>query len=257
MSEAQRLLPVKAAPLHPREFLAHFEASACARGFRIEEMGAAEGCPLLAFTRRTTGTKPRIYLSAGVHGDEPAPPFALARLLADGVFDDRAVWFLVPLINPGGLIRGTRESPAGVDLNRDYRNPQTPEVRAHVRWLERQPGFTVSFCLHEDWESQGFYLYELNPANRPSLAPAMLAAVAARFPIDRSPSIDGRPAEGGVIRPVSDPHLRNLWPEAIYLRSRHTTLSYTLESPSALPLESRIEMLTTALRAALGNVLAG
>lgn len=255
MSEGQSPRPVKAAPLDPRDFLVRFEAVARQHGFRTEAMGTAEGCPLLAFTRRTVGPRPRVYLSAGVHGDEPAPPLALARLLAEGAFDDRAVWFLVPLVNPGGLTQGTRENRAGVDLNRDYRHLRTPEVRAHVGWLERQPAFAVTFCLHEDWEARGFYLYELNPARRPSLAPAMLGAVGARFPIDFSPVIDGRPAEGGVIRPESDPRLRDLWPEAIYLRARHTTLSYTLESPSALPLETRIEMLATAARSGLAAAL--
>ena len=31
-----------------------------------------------------------------------------------------------------------------------------------MRWLARQPNFDLAVCVHEDWESVGFYLYELN-----------------------------------------------------------------------------------------------
>jgi hypothetical protein len=71
-----------------------------------------------------------------------------------------------------------RENAAGIDLNRDYRHLQSPEVRAHVDWLQRQPRFDVALCLHEDWESNGFYVYELNPDNRPSFAEKILEAAA-------------------------------------------------------------------------------
>ena len=37
--------------------------------------------------------------------------------------------------------------------------------------------------------------------------------------------------------------MRETWPEAIYLRAHHTTLSYTIESPSAFPLDQRIAIL--------------
>jgi hypothetical protein len=160
------------------------------------------------------------------------------------------------LINPQGFRRATRENGTGLDLNRDYKALQSPEVRAHVAWLQRQPPFDVVFCLHEDWESQGFYLYELNPENRPTLAPAMLAAARVHGAIESATMIDGRESvEPGIIRPVSDPLLRETWPEAIYLREHHGTLQYTIESPSALPLEQRIVILAAAITGALQEFL--
>ena len=215
-------------------------------------MGEAAGVPLLALTKPAPAGHPRVYLSAGIHGDEPAPPQALLQLLETGFFDPRAAWFLCPLLNPGGLIRGTREDPAGRDLNRDYRAPQSPEVRAHVAWLQRQPGFDLTLSLHEDWEAQGFYLYELNPDGRASLADAMIAAVRRVCPIETAPEIDGRPAAApGIIRPDPDPAKRELWPEAIYLHAHHTRLGYTLESPSVLPLAQRLAAQAAAVTAAL------
>jgi len=249
---------VKAAPLDPLALVSRFDAAASAAGFRMEQYGAIDGCPLPTFTKRTPGPRPRIYLSAGMHGDEPAAPLALREMLSAGLFDARASWFLCPLLNPTGHARGTRENAAGHDLNRDYQDLRQPETRAHVAWLERQPRFDLTLCLHEDWESRGFYLYELNPANRPSLAPEMINAAAQVCAIEDAAVIDGREsAAPGIIRPVSDPLLRANWPEAIYLRNHHTTLSYTLESPSMLPLAQRVRVLRLAVAAALTRATRG
>lgn len=236
----------------PATLAARFEAAGLAAGFRIERFGEAAGCPLLGLTKRTRGPRPRIYLSAGIHGDEPAPPLALLEMLGAGLFDDRAVWFICPLLNPAGFALGTRESANSLDLNRDYKDLRSSEIAAHAAWLRRQPNFDLTLCLHEDWESTGFYLYELNPHSRLSLAEPMITAAEAVCPIDPATEIDGRPVDArGIIRPVNDPLLRENWPEAIYLRAHHTTLSYTLETPSSLPLAQRIVTLRATVEAAL------
>lgn len=243
-------------PLDPVEFTSRFADAARRARFRTEPFGAIDGHPLTAFTKRAPGPRPRVYLSAGIHGDEPAPPLALLRLMQEDFFDDRCTWFVCPLLNPTGFLRGTRENSAGVDLNRDYKTPQSPEVRAHVRWLQHQPNFDLILCLHEDWEANGFYLYELNPLNLPTLANVMVEAARAHGPIESASVIDGRPiAEPAIIRPVSDPVLRDTWPEAIYLRHCHGPLDYTLETPSGLPLEQRITTQCAVLRAALAAFL--
>jgi murein peptide amidase A len=234
-------------------FLERIDGAARAAGFVVERFGAIAGYPLLALTKRTPGPRPRVYLSAGIHGDEPAPPFALLEMIEAGMFDDRATWFICPLLNPVGFTRGTRENADPLDLNRDYKDLRSAEIAAHVAWLRRQPNFDLVLCLHEDWESAGYYLYELNPLDRPSLAVPMIDAVREVCPIETGAVIDGRDAAApGIIRPVADPLLRESWPEAIYLRAHHSTLTYTLESPSARPLAQRI----AAHRRAVGTALA-
>jgi hypothetical protein len=247
---------VKAATaLDPRSYLTQVEAAARSTGFRVERFGEIAGFPLLALTKRTPGPRPRIYLSSGIHGDEPAPPFALLQMIESGKFDDRATWFICPLLNPVGFTLGTRENAGALDLNRDYKDLRTAEITAHVAWLRRQPNFDLVLCVHEDWESLGYYLYELNPRRRPSLAPTIIESVARVCPIDRSSMIDGRETDApGIIRPVSDPLLRETWPEAIYLRAHHTTLSYTLESPSSLPLAQRVAAHRVAIETALTRI---
>jgi hypothetical protein len=195
----------------------------------------------------------RIYLSAGIHGDEPAGPLAALRLLRENRWPANAELWFCPCLNPMGFVLNRRENDKGKDLNRDYRHLETTEVRAHIAWLERQPQFDLCLCLHEDWESHGFYVYELNPENRPSLAEAMIACIAEVCPIDPSEIIEDRPARGGIIHPNLDPHTRPQWAEAFYLIVNKTRLSYTLEAPSDFPLTTRVNALVAGVNAALAT----
>lgn len=245
-----------ALPLDPAEFIPRFDAAARQAGFVAEQFGEIHGFALRAYTKLAAPTAPRIYVSSGMHGDEPAPPWALLQLVESGFFDARASWWLCPMLNPTGFAHRTRENFERRDLNRDYKQPLSAEVRAHVAWLARQPDFAATFCLHEDYEAAGFYLYELNPTHRATLADATLAAAAKHSPIESAAIIDGREAAApGLIRPVSDPLLRENWPEAIYLRHCHTTLSYTFETASMRPLAGRVATQMAALRAAVDALL--
>lgn len=198
---------------------------------------------------------PRIYISTGIHGDEPAGPLAALRLMRDFHWPDQAEILLLPCLNPIGFTLNKRENPQGIDLNRDYRDPQSTEIKAHVHWLQRQSDFDLCLCLHEDWESHGFYLYELNPEGRPSLAESIIAAVAKVCPIDQSPIIEGREAQDGIIRPSIDLNTRPLWAESFWLLQNKTRLSYTLESPSDFPLDVRVNALVIGVQTAVTQML--
>ena len=193
----------------------------------------------------------RIYISAGIHGDEPAGPLAALKLIRENRWPGNAEVFLLPCLNPIGFKLNRRENADGRDLNRDYRHLKAAEIRAHITWLERQPKFDLYLCLHEDWESHGFYLYEQNPDGKPSLAEKMIEAVKQVCPVDFSENIEGRAAHGGIIRPNISPQERPDWPEAFYLISHKARQGYTLEAPSDFPLPARVNALVAAVNAAI------
>jgi len=235
--------------------------AATAHGWNVAAISVNEQLSLPVFTRpgsivskeesASSVQKPRVYLSAGIHGDEPAGPLAVRQLLQENRWPGGFGLWLCPCLNPTGFLLNRRESAAGVDLNRQYLQPQAPETMAHIAWLEQQPRFDLCLCLHEDWEAHGFYVYELNPDDRPSLAESLVTQVAAVCPIDQSDLIEGRPARNGIIRPSVDPHDRPQWPEAFYLLAHKTRLSYTLEAPSDFPLVSRVAALVVGVNKAL------
>lgn len=229
-------------------------------GWETEQLRCTEDLCLWVFHRKGEGwtgdgacptKKRRIYISTGMHGDEPAGPLAALRLLEENQWPDDAEVWLLPCLNPTGFPANTRENRNKVDLNREYHGSKEPEVVAHIAWLEKQPKYDVALCLHEDWESHGFYVYELNPDGLPSYAESIVEAVRPVCPIDLSSEIEGRPAQGGIIRPSIDPASRPQWPEAFYLLQYKTRLSYTLEAPSDFALKPRVDALVAGTRAVL------
>jgi len=130
---------------------------------------------------------------------------AVTQLLQEDCWPPNVSLWVCPCLNPTGFMLNRRENAEGIDLNRQYLRPTAEETLAHIEWLKRQPSFDLCLCLHEDWEARGFYVYELNPENRPSVAEVIVARVAQVCLIDRSEIIEGRPARDGIIRPSVEP----------------------------------------------------
>ncbi len=237
--------------IHIGQVLEAITAAAASAGWSREVFHETGDLPLLAFKRSVPNAEKRIYVSAGIHGDEPAAPMAVLKLLVENSWPANADIWLCPCLNPVGFVLGTRENAQGHDLNRQYRNTEAAETAAHIAWLAQQPEFDLCLCLHEDWESSGFYLYEINPDGKESLAPSMIEVAKAFCPIDLAAEIDGRPAKDGIIRLPIDPSFRPLWPEAFYLFMNKTRVTCTLEAPSDFALEARVNALTAAVRVAL------
>jgi len=245
-----------------RAVLRDIEISAPQHGWSSEIFHQTPEFKFLALHRsplslRTPHSAPRIYLSTGIHGDEPAGPLAGLRLLQENKWPENAELWFCPCLNPMGFTLNRRENADGIDLNRDYRNTRSPEVLAHIAWLERQPRFDVYLCLHEDWEAHGFYLYEQNPDGQPTLAETMVSAIQKVCPIDPSEIIEDRPAKNGIIRPNLDPRTRPQWAEAFYLIMHKSRLGHTLEAPSDFPLSTRVNALVTGVNAALESLNQG
>lgn len=240
----------------PDKLLPDLRAAARADSFVVESFGSAGPWPLLALSREGQASQGRrIYLSAGIHGDEPAGVLALLELLREGSLPHAHHYTIFPLLNPVGLASGQRHNGANIDLNRDYSRPQSPEIQNHTAWLDKQVGpLDLGLLLHEDWEARGFYLYELNFGAQPSLAARLLEAAADHLPIETSAEIDGHPAEGGIIRPPSLPEVPGGDPEAIHLYKRFGGVNYTLETPSGRPLAQRVAAHKAAVLAALQHI---
>ena len=235
------------------EILCEIEAAALAHGWQSEDFLNLGPLRLSGLRRvdpssEAKGRK-RIYLSTGIHGDEPSGPLAILRLLEENTWPAANIW-LVPCLNPTGFPQNTRENAAGIDLNRNYRHLTATEISAHVRWLDQQPGFDLSIVLHEDWEANGFYVYELNPHDLPSFAEPIVDSVRDLCPIETAELVDGWAIKAGIIRPQIDPKDRPQWAESLYLVVNKTPRSYTLETPSDFPLALRVETHVRAARRA-------
>ena len=89
------------------------------RGWRVEEFGRSrDGVPMRVFLPHGDGPIAGL-LTAAQHGEE-ADTALMARRLLERVPGDETRWAVVPVLNPDGLLNGTRQNAAGVDLNRNF-----------------------------------------------------------------------------------------------------------------------------------------
>jgi protein MpaA len=88
-------------------------------GWRLEEYGRSrDGVALRVFMPAGEGPVAGL-LTAGQHGEEAAASLLVRRLL-ERVPGGATRWAVVPVLNPDGLLGGTRQNAAGVDLNRNF-----------------------------------------------------------------------------------------------------------------------------------------
>jgi hypothetical protein len=182
-----------------------------------------------------------IYISAGIHGDEPATTEGLITW-AERHTDKLAELplLLFPCLNPWGLRLNIRLDQTGVDLNRAFDRDDAPVIAA-LRSVMRGQRFTVALHLHEDYDAQGIYLYEIE-GELPYWGETLLSAARNIIPIDPRSKIDTGKARTGVIRRRLDVRhfaLLGGLPEAVYLHRHHTTHAITFETPSEYGLDQR------------------
>jgi len=88
-------------------------------GWRVEHYGrSGDGVPLRVFLPATDGPVAGLLVAAQ-HGEEGATALLVRRLL-ERVTGHETRWAIVPVANPDGLLNGTRQNAAGVDLNRNF-----------------------------------------------------------------------------------------------------------------------------------------
>jgi hypothetical protein len=210
-------------------------------GLRLRRLASAEGFESFYLATDRVSSTQGLYLSAGIHGDEPAGPEALLRW-AERHAPRLAAWPLLifPCLNPWGIRNNSRVDSAGRDLNRLFHHDEHPVIAA-VRRITKPCHFTVALTMHEDYDAQGIYLYEVQRGSK-RMGEKLLAAARKILPPDPRGRIDGRKSTSGLIRRRISPRVfeRIGFPEAIWLHHHHSEFTFTFETPSEADLELRV-----------------
>jgi murein peptide amidase A len=235
-----------------RHLLQRWRALARRAGLRMQRL-ATDG-DYETFTLRTDALAAEggIYISAGIHGDEAAATEALITWAEQNAARLRRMPLLLfPCLNPWGLVNNSRYDQQGRDLNRLFHTDEAPVVAA-VRRLVRGHRFALALQLHEDYDGQGFYLYEVQRA-RPYWGEALLAVAARHIPIEPRNRVDGRVFHGGLMRRrVERRRFAAMgYPEAIWLHLEHADRTFTIETPSEFALADRVRAQVAVIDAAV------
>ena len=187
---------------------------------------------------------PSLYISTGIHGDEPAGVEALIQW-ALRFLPTLAGWNLqlFPCLNPWGLERNIRCDAEGRDLNRCFNSRKVPQIRAQLALMKGRH-YDAGVMLHEDYDARGFYLYEAS-RQRPHWGDILRDELSAYMAPDPRGRIEGRAARDGVIRRRIDQRLLKQLkghPEALHLYFHHAERTFTFETPSEESLSDRVEI---------------
>jgi len=224
-----------------RALLRRWRKAAREAGWTVRTLATAGDWPVLALDSPAASDTPGgLYVSAGMHGDEAAPPWALLGWFEAnaGRLAGRPV-ALVPCFNPHGFAANTRTDHLGEDLNRQFHRKDHPLIAAWRDWLGPRP-FSLGLCLHEDYDTRGTYCYELTQRGGPRLGERLLAACEAVLPREPRSRIEGHRAVRGLIRRAVPPSDLPGHPEAIALHVNHASHSLTFETPSEFCLHDRV-----------------
>ncbi len=232
-----------------------------------------------ALTRNYRSDLPRIILSAGIHGEEPAGIYALLDFMKRGMtqFLRHFSFLILPCLNPYGFTRGVRYGSGAADLNRAFDKVSgVPEVAAVKDLIHQFPGpYRLAIDLHEtdtymprgkalsvEDIPAGFYMYETIPDGRPVLGEKILQDLrTAGYTITKRRSVYGAECRNGLIASVSPDS-----PDYPTLPEFNSTLDWYLlkhcytdhfiatETPTAWPLQRRIAAHKKALICTLNHL---
>lgn len=180
----------------------------------------------------------KIFLCAGVHGDEPAGVEALIKFLERNNSDllDNFEFFAIPCLNPYGYSHNVRWNSDGVDINRTFENNLSVEALL-VKTFLAEKHFDVFVDFHEDWEYRGFYLFEISKLGR-QIGKEIITSIEKIGEIKKEKIIDGFINCNGVINLNCDEFGKNVM--ALYLAENHASHTLTLETPAQWDFNKRV-----------------
>lgn len=223
-----------------RHLVQRWRAVARGAGLRLRTFAKAGALPLFHLRTRPLARGEGIYLSAGIHGDEAGATEGLLEWAEQNGEKFRDLPMLIfPCLNPWGLINNVRHDAEGRDLNRSFHLAEVPVIRAW-REIVAPFRFEAALMLHEDYDAQGLYLYEVQ-CGCTAWGESLLEVARRIIPLDARPRIDRRLARAGLIRRrINLPQFERIgYPEAIYLQLHHAQRALTFETPSEFALERR------------------
>jgi murein peptide amidase A len=106
------------------------------------------GQPIRAYEVGNPKSPEKVLVVGCIHGNEPAGIPVVSRL--ERTHPSFDLW-VIPMVNPDGCSRGTRQNAHGVDLNRDFYERTQPETRAVVAFIRRiRPHISIWYHQHQD-----------------------------------------------------------------------------------------------------------
>ncbi|MBR9701393.1 M14 family metallocarboxypeptidase [Candidatus Pacearchaeota archaeon] len=177
--------------------------------------------------------KETILMTAGCHGNEPAPVYAMGKFLEEKNFPKDKRIILIPCINPIGFVSDSEFTPEKINVNRDFKENSNSKEANFLRKIVKKynPEFVVN--LHEDPDETDFYIWVEDNAYK-SKAEKLIAELNVSYFKDKD--IHGNQVKDGIIL---DSKEHDSFED--YLIKNHIP-TFCTETPGEWSIEKRIKV---------------
>lgn len=107
------------------------------------------------------GSKPRLLIISGAHGDEYEVVSIAAREIEQRI-NALPDFLYIPELSPSAMRRKTRLNENGEDIERNFYDGSAHREACAIMELLRGKKFDFCISFHEDREWKGFYVYDIS-----------------------------------------------------------------------------------------------
>lgn len=208
-----------------------------------------------------------VFISAGVHGGEPAGVYALLRFLENDIndFTNNYRFLIFLCVNPFGFEHDYRFNAKDVDVNRQFKSDTgcyeaSKVIQVLARFARK---FTCTIDLHEtnsNWSDEvfttadnpgTFYMWETASDKSIRIGDRVVEEVKKIVPVCDWAKIYGDTNHRGVIwypEGCGNPVYAQGTTLDAYLNANYTPQSFTLETPCEWSMEERVRVNIVAVR---------
>jgi len=209
-----------------------------------------------------SGFKYRVFLSGGIHGNEPGGVETLARfiesLARNPALYGNVSFEIVPLTNPWGWAHDVRYDRDGIDINRDLAPQRSQEARIIAGYL-KENRYDLMIDDHEDPSASGYYMYQYAMPWQDMSRKVIAAVRAGGLPIEQNVNMVILKTDDGLI----DAPMWGLWYMRAtnqigvpnYSRLYNSDNVYTVETATRLDYEARLTSHQTARQLILDDMI--
>ncbi len=202
----------------------------------LGKVGKKQRLPFYAIVLEPPKFTETVCISAGIHGDEVAGPYAVLEFLKKvNVASLFTRVILFPVANPTGFDQGTRRNEWKKDLNRHFDDKNLVGEKRLIYHFLKQYHLSIFHTLHEDMNEEKFYMYIYCEGFHP-IAQSILKKAKKFFAIQKRKQVCGDPNENGIIYNRADGSLE----ERIYKEQKPIVIS--TETPLKQVLKKRVKL---------------